>query len=351
MRSKLMTRSSRLEASSPKRPSSAAGDSGSASIYFHYPCFDGLVSAVIAMDFLAHTRGWQFDTFFPVNYDQKGRWHELPLSERSAVVDFLYHPAAAFWADHHPTTFLTDCDYQGFLADQQSSDRCLLYDRGATSCAALMFATLHQGLTDEARYAEMAQWADKIDSANYASVEEAVYGENPAIEINLSLSIDAGNQQYAELLLQSMRTMPLTEVRNLRDVQRRIRVARRRMRSGLSSVERSIHLVDGEIAVFSARESKGVAINRYSPYIFYPGAAYSVGLVRSRDASKITAMRNPWRHFQGKALGEIFRKFGGGGHERVASVIIARQDDKNPQDVLDAIVAELRNNSPTSIAV
>lgn len=323
----------------------------SASIYFHYPCFDGLASAAIAMDFLTSGHAWRFARICPVNYDLKDRWLELELPKRSAVVDFLYQPQADFWADHHPTTFANDAAKQRFLNDEQQRKRWLFYDKNAASCAGLLFTHLAKNLSDPGRYAEMAAWAEKIDSADYASVEEAVHGTNAALEINLSLSVDANSHDYADLLLQSMSTMTLDATRELPEVQRRIVVARRRTQSGLLAVERSIRIVDDEIAVFSARESKNVTINRYSPYLFYPNAAYSVALVWNEGNAKVTAMRNPWRHFQSKPLGDIFRAYGGGGHERVASVLLTRPHERAARTIRDAIVAELRSTSASSLAV
>ena len=66
-------------------------------LYFHSACFDGLVSAVLAWVFL-ETKDWQFQGFIPVNYDVRTMWLSDPLKTPAAVVDFLYHPDADFWA-------------------------------------------------------------------------------------------------------------------------------------------------------------------------------------------------------------------------------------------------------------
>src|SRR5437867_9299784 len=75
-------------------------------LYLHFPCFDGLVSAVLASDFLEQN-GWKFNRrFCPVNYHLRPTWISSHLRPPCAVVDFLYHSDAQFWADHHSTTFL-----------------------------------------------------------------------------------------------------------------------------------------------------------------------------------------------------------------------------------------------------
>src|SRR5271154_4827632 len=53
------------------RCSEAATMSRGAWMYFHSPCFDGIISAVIASDFLESRAGWKFERFRPVDYNIK----------------------------------------------------------------------------------------------------------------------------------------------------------------------------------------------------------------------------------------------------------------------------------------
>jgi nanoRNase/pAp phosphatase (c-di-AMP/oligoRNAs hydrolase) len=84
-----------------------------------------------------------------------------------------------------------------------------------------------------------------------------------------------------------------------------------------------------------------VAISRYAPYVFFPEARYAAGIVRSNGGAKITAMRNPWRDFPSVKLGRILARFGGGGHERVGSLIVPNTLDARA--TLDKIVNEIRS--------
>src|SRR5713226_3832465 len=95
-----------------------------ASLYFHSPCFDGVVSSVVAGDFLETNEGWSFERFCPVNYDFRANWLSAELHTPCAVVDFLYHPQATFWADHHPSTFVT---LEARTDFEQRKDRRWLY--------------------------------------------------------------------------------------------------------------------------------------------------------------------------------------------------------------------------------
>ena len=153
-----------------------------AGLYFHFPCFDGLVSAVLAADFL-ETKGWSIREFCAVNYAIRSTWLSNRLKKPSAVVDFLYHPDADFWADHHPTSFLSP---ELRLAFNQQQNPWKMYRSDAPSCASLLWQYVSDCLSSE-RYHEMVKWADIIDAARYSSVEEAIMGSAPALRIRSSL--------------------------------------------------------------------------------------------------------------------------------------------------------------------
>jgi hypothetical protein len=81
-------------------------------------------------------------------------------------------------------------------------------------------------------------------------------------------------------------------------------------------------------------------ISRYAPYLAYPNARYSIGILPYRNGAKITAMRNPWRRFESRPLGQIFRRYGGGGHQRVASVLL--RNKAKAESTLNAILSDIR---------
>jgi hypothetical protein len=311
-----------------------------AAIYLHYPCFDGVASAVIAANFLTGALGWKQCEVEPVDYSESAGWLERPLAERSAVVDFLYHPHAQFWADHHGTTFLTESarhDYENHV-----SNRILLYDAGYPSCAKLLFDTLRERLTNEPRYRELAHWANKIDSADYSSAAEAIFGRDAAIEINLSLNDPrAASRDYCRLLFESLLTGDIERTASLPEVRSLARSVREREERGLRVVENNIALEPSDIAVFTATQNEEATVNRYAPYLFLPNARYSVAVVGQGGTWKITAMRNPWANFASVELGEIFRGFGGGGHRRVASLLFSG-DIQGARDVQRKVVAEIQ---------
>jgi hypothetical protein len=308
-----------------------------ATLYFHYPCFDGIVSAALAWEFLEQ-RKWNVGELCPVNYTVRNSWLASELKHPCAIVDFLYHPSADFWADHHATSMLTkeaENDYQ-----RRRPNSCLLFDEQAGSCASLLFRHLGTALAGKPHFKEIVAWADKIDSARYTSVEEAILGEAAALKINRSILLEPG-ADYARFLCKALRTHPLDDVAALDEVKTRQDDVEQRIRAGLKHVEGRIRMEPGAVATFEAEPGKDEMINRYSAYYFAPDARYSLGIIHSEEGTAITAMRNPWREFPSLAIGKIFVPFGGGGHQRVGSVFIPKKESQRIPDVVKSLLSQL----------
>ncbi|HEX3154905.1 MAG TPA: hypothetical protein VHV32_09785 [Candidatus Angelobacter sp.] len=314
-----------------------------ATLYFHYPCFDGLVSAALAWEFLESQKGWMVGELCPVNYTVRNSWLSSELKHPVAIVDFLYHPGADFWADHHATTMLSKeaaDDYQ-----RRRAEFPLYFDPQAGSCASLLFQHLGHALAGKPNFPEMVTWAEKIDSARYESVEEAILGDAPALKINRSIQFEPG-AEYARFLCKELRNQPLNRVAALDEVKKRQDEVERRTRAGLKLVEKRIRMEPGAVAIFEAEPAKDEMINRYSAYYFAPDSRYSVGIIHSEDGTAITAMRNPWREFPSVELGKIFAAFGGGGHQRVGSIFIPKNESQRIPDVVKSLLSQLALTGP-----
>jgi hypothetical protein len=309
-----------------------------ATLYLHYPCFDGVISGVLAWEFL-ESRGWKFDKFCPVNYGLRRTWPSTKLDTPCAVVDFLYHPDAQFWADHHLTTFITEDLRREF---EGRTDPWLFYNSQVGSCALLLWRNLSSDLGKERdRYHEMVDWAEKIDSARYATVSDAVLGNAPALQINLSL-VRGNSSTYCEFLVRALRKESLSAVAQHPEVKSRFERVRALVKVGLSRFRDSARLEDGNIVVFDIEAKDEDIISRYAPFYYFPNARYSIGILRSQDGAKITAMRNPWREFQSIPLGAVFERYGGGGHLRVGSVIVPKERSCDAHTILRELISVIQ---------
>lgn len=309
-------------------------------LYLHFPCFDGVVSAVLASEYLSRKRGWQLHAVVPVDYSLQPAWAATELAERAVVVDFLYHPQAVFWADHHQTSFASDAlraDYER----RKSAD--LMYDAEAGSCAEVLWRVVYRQLR-EPHFREMMEWARRIDAARYKTAEDAVWGDAPALRINQSLMINP-SAEYCRFLVNALRTRSLEEVAATQMVARRYSTVRKAIRKGQQVFRTAARVEADGVVVFELPKQSGDAmVSRYAPYLDYPHARYSVGMSPvGEHGAKITAMRNPWRRFKSLPLGQIFRSYGGGGHQRVASVVV--NDREKARGMLAEIVGRIQDGS------
>ena len=315
-----------------------------ACLYFHSPCFDGIASAVLALDFLEGSKKWTFNELRAVDYDSKERWLTDEHSKPFAIVDFLYHPNAQFWADHHQTAFLSPSLKRNFEKEKHPYH---IYNSRSGSCAMLLSRTFTRSFNyQNDRYAELVKWAHKIDRADYKSVEEAIIGDHPALNINRTLAI-SNDPDYSAWLVRRLRKGSLSDVGGLREVVEKSNEAQRLIKAGLDRLKKAVRLNAAKIAIFNI-ESSDVLVNRYAPYYFFPEARYSLGMVRSQDGIKITAMRNPWRDFPSIYLGKVFERFGGGGHRRVGALMLRDSDVGDAERVMKRLLQEIRKEESTN---
>ncbi len=311
-------------------------------IYFHSRCFDAIVSSVLTIDCLELAKNWQFVGFEPVDYDSRRTWLSTDLKQPCVVLDFLYHPQATFWADHHATAFLNDSVRKDFLERQKSEPSTVVYDRNSESCAGLLWERFSDCKQSKKHryYQTLVEWANKIDAADYESPQEAIFGQSPALRIDRSLLV-AGDTDYLIFLIQALGSRKLESVARDPMVVARVKKADRKLRKGLERVMKSAKLVDGGIVVFDVTPRNEI-ISRYAPYYIFREAKYSIALVRSSNEAKITVMRNPWIDFPSIPLGELLLKYGGGGHQRVASLVLRNDEVREAPRIVDDVLEAIR---------
>jgi len=306
-------------------------------LYLHFPCFDGVVSAVLASEYLERLCGWTLECLEPVNYSQRNEWLSRSFSHPAAVVDFLFHPDADFWCDHHQTSFL---EVNSRVALSGRSPDFFRYDSSATSCSILLWRSFGDKI-GRADLEQLVQWADRIDSASYATPHDAILGTAPALKISLSLLADR-SKEYCEFLVNALRKDSLDDVADDPKVSECFRRIQAAIERGLETFKRGAHLENDGIVVYDVVSTEGSIVSRYAPYFFYPEARYSIGISRFAEGAKITAMRNPWREFVSVPLGRIFSQYGGGGHQRVASLIVTKEELGRSDSLLKKIIHEIR---------
>ncbi|PYU52816.1 MAG: hypothetical protein DMG48_05965 [Acidobacteria bacterium] len=221
------------------------------------------------------------------------------------------------------------------------------YDSQVGSCALLLWKNLSSWFVSKhSNYQEMVYWADKIDSARYLNVQEAILGDSPALKIYRSLILRS-DTEFCVLLIRALRRKSLAEVARLPEILNKSEEVRSLNEAGLKRFRNYAHLEFGDIVVFDLDASPNDIVSRYAPFYFFPKARYSIGMTRREGTAKITAMRNPWLEFESVPLGAIFERYGGGGHQRVASVILTKMDAHKSDTVLSELVSEIQKQDST----
>jgi hypothetical protein len=300
-------------------------------LYFHASCFDGAASAALTLDVLERCLAWKRPLVRPVNYDARGQWHQMPTG-RFAVVDFLYHPAAEFWTDHHTAPFLTPADGHHALT---RADGRAHYDASAPSCASVLWSRYKDSIRERfPAPSELVRWADKIDSAAYESVEEALFSPAPALSVSRALA-QADDSLMVEVV-DALRLEPLDIVARSRRIDGLSKGWLKGQAEALRTFEKVARLSDDGIVLFEISNADGV-FSRYFPFYVFRDARYSLGLISSATGAKLTAMRNPWRQFESVPLGSIFAAHGGGGHQRIGSVLLPNASIEHARRVMNQL--------------
>lgn len=315
-------------------------------VYLHFPCFDGIVSGALTILLLSKLRGWRFDSIRGINYDQSGDWVNTHLARHSCVVDFLYHPEAEVWCDHHSTTFLNSELRANF---ERASHGYHWYDEQSRSTARVIWNKCADTLGRAARLEDMVNWADKIDAADYYDVNEALFGSHPALRVSRSLSIDA-DSQYCDFLVRALCDLSLSEVAAQNQVKRRVAQANELCREGLTRVRESIHQY-GNVALFDVA-TDNASVNRYSAFYIHPDAHYSIGTFRSGDSTTVRVNANPWLLFRSPNLGEMMRSAAktagllsaGGGHAQVGSIRLNKESENAVEKLVAYFLQRLQGN-------
>jgi hypothetical protein len=301
-------------------------------VLFHGNCFDGVVSAAYLVAFLRAHEGCDGPALEPVGYERRNLWLERDLEPFSYVVDFLFHPRAEGWWDHHQTTFLDKPTRQSYETARRS---LWIWDPKAPSCAELLSRHLQQSFGFVApTLHDAVRWATMTDTATYETPAQAVLAEEPALTIATTLS--GSSADFNRHIVMSLLESPLTAIAKQSDVAARYGRYRELEKRGRARLARVAHVENG-VVIFGIDTRSGI-VNRYAPFLLFPDALFSVGLMRNEKGLSLLTMRNPWKDVPHPHLGRICARFGGGGHERVGAIVFSPHD----RGTVRAAVAALR---------
>ena len=253
-------------------------------IHYHRD-FDGMVAAAVLAHALTERRG-ETPKWKSVNYDQREQWESFCAGQRFAVVDFHFHPRAEYWFDHHPTTFLSE----QLRAIYQPSERWN-WDPASPSCPPLILAhaALHWDYQAPERFLEMARWSDVIDAARYRDVDEAVFGDAPALRIARALTA-APAMDWTDWLVGELLEHTLEQVAALEDVERAYQRAARNRDKALVQFPPTVRSREDRVLAYDA-SSNSIRRERFAPFFHHPDIFYAVGVIPTRAGFHVSVLR------------------------------------------------------------
>jgi hypothetical protein len=314
-------------------------------LYFHDD-FDGRAAGAVMLAFL-RSRGDDIGHFQPLGYYLLADYlkenfftaHRLFKGKRNPaiVVDFPFHPKAAWWFDHHGGPFRK----KGWKEKFKPS-AFLHHDPEYASCCGQVAAVLKKefGWKLPARLENMVHWGDIIDGAKYRSARQTIELKEPALQIDAFFDrhdrSPAVNKRFVTLLAE--KSLPAIAKRP--EVRQTVHRAKREITLATAYVKKNI-TVAGRVArlYFSQPE---FSKPRFLPYYLYPWLLYLVRFFEVDGQYKLSIGQNPWRAKEGTVnLGQLISRYaGGGGHFGVGAAEFKTRGavEKAAQEMVDYFI-------------
>lgn len=308
----------------------------------HGHCFDGLVSAAM----FTHLRTTLATRPLRFKYRSCGyspNLKDIPdgwlSGDENAIVDFRYteNSKLGWYFDHHPTAFASDEQREAALA----SPRRFFFDPSYGSCTKLIADIGRSRFgVDFSRFEELVVWADRIDSASFASADEAIDRSRPVSRLAAVVE-HHGTADLLEHLVPALIERDVEAVADDAYVTERWRPLAAEHEQTLRLVKERAQLL-GDVVYVEMTDASLTASAKFVAYALFPACTYSVSLLRMKRHLKLTVGYNPWsptprRH----DIAAICQRHGGGGHAVVGVVSLPFSDLERAKELVGSFVAEL----------
>ena len=312
-------------------------------IYFHDD-LDGVTSSALLLRFFRE-RGIVVNNFVPVNYNPtfSSDWPKYNFSKPFVLVDFSFHPEAEWWFDHHNSPFVKEEWKKEFKNDNQH-----FLDSASPSCCGLIYKTLTGQLNVSLPkyFQELAEEVNIIDGGLYESIDDALEAGTPIRKIARTIKYSVRNRLDHEIfLIQKLSEQSADEIIELDQVKERIQEADKKFNEVVDSYRKS--LVERGKVAYVDLSSSGVEKNSFISFKICPNTLYGVNIDSFHNGASsgyhISIGTNIEKKPEAKAnLGDLAKKFNGGGHPAVAGIDVATH--KEALDIAEYFVDYLNKN-------
>ena len=312
-------------------------------ILYHDHCFDGAASAAF------------FSRFYEAEFSDSPEFSFTGLAHKAshifeddmfdggvnAIVDFKYSPdpRLTWWFDHHQSAFLSPEDAEHYYRTEHDGRK--LFDPSFRSCTNFIATVTRDRFGYEAPdLAELVEWADIIDGAQYRSAQEAVELREPAMKLTLVIEGVQGSETIHKII-RWMRTEPLAEIIQHPEIQEAYKPLYERHLRSIEIIQNQAHTENGVI-FFDLIGHDLEGYNKFIPYYLFPESTYTVSVSTSSFRTKVSVGSNPWAPREPEHnLATICERYGGGGHARVGAISFEIGAVEQARRVAAEIKAEL----------
>ena len=313
-------------------------------VFYHDKCFDGAACASLFSRFYRERIRDDGEFIYSGLVHRAGKLFDESQfdGDENAIVDFKYStsPKITWWFDHHQSAFLTPEDAAHF-EQQQSNTK--FYDPDFKSCTKFLASIAEQRFGfDPAPLAELIDWADIIDGAQFPDARSAVEMREPAMRLTMIIEATQ-DPTFVPRLIPMLAYHPLAEIMDEPFVAQLAPALLERHHRSMELMRQRAECKDGTV-FYDIADQELEGYNKFIPYYLHPECIYSVGLSKSSFRAKVSVGSNPWaRPDNFVNLAAICERYGGGGHARVGAISFAPDQLDVAREVAGEIVAELRS--------
>jgi hypothetical protein len=256
----------------------------------------------------------------------------------NACVDFRYCPddRMTWWFDHHVSAFQPPETRRHFEADDSGHK---FYDPTARSNTKFQAGVLAErfGYRMPEAFAEVVDWADLIDGAQFPDARTAVALDAPATQLMTWLEANR-DPALASRYIRSLGRESLAAIAAAPWITGPLAPLLEAHRRNLDCFRDRGICADG-VCSFDVTEQPLGGYNKFIPYYLFPEATYTVVLSRDPERVKVSVGFNPWSPVERRhSIAELCERYGGGGHPVVGAVSL----EPDQLDEGRRIAAEIR---------
>lgn len=286
-------------------------------IYFHND-FDGRASAAVMLAFL-RSRGDDIGRYISMTYGKESEWYQenfFAKGNPAIVVDFTYHPKAAWWFDHHASTFKKTEWKKRFKSDPRHR-----LDPEYRSCCRLVYESLKKDFGWQApqHFRKFAARLDIIDGARYRTARETIEMEDPAVEMNAFVESSLHIEKEDALMIGLMSRYPLEKVVRHPSIAKKIAGLKKKVAQSMAFQKKNIQVFKHSTFIDLSKDPLN-GLLRYAPYYLYPKSNFSIRMRPKFKLWYLGVAANPWNPPRRSIdLGVLMQKYHGGGHKGIGA--------------------------------